>query len=56
MLIDLRQKIGRHAHIIKTIIQHDLTLNLRTKIGHKPTEIIGGLFIGAFVVLLIRRY
>lgn len=44
--LDLRNKISSHAKNINTINKNN---DLREKIGHKPIEVFGGIFLGIFL-------
>lgn len=46
--VDLRQRVGQHAKAINTL-QDQNKSPLRTRIGHKPSEIFAGLIWGTAV-------
>ena len=46
----LRNKIEKHAEAINSLSEKKgLSFNLRTKIGHKPYEVFGGILVGLLV-------
>ncbi len=48
--LDLRNKIEKHAEAINSLSEKKgLSFNLRTKIGHKPYEVFGGILVGLLV-------
>ncbi|MBL9085028.1 MAG: divergent PAP2 family protein [Planctomycetales bacterium] len=50
---DLRRRVGRHAELLNQIANP--LKPLRERMGHKPHEIIGGLFVGATVGIVCGR-
>ena len=45
--LDLRQKIGRQAGVLKTLFpDHADVQSLRERMGHKPAEVLAGIALG----------
>tara|TARA_B100001093_G_scaffold517880_1_gene600804 strand:- start:1565 stop:1975 length:411 start_codon:yes stop_codon:yes gene_type:complete len=52
--VDLRQKISEHAKLINQLDKNKSVL--RTSIGHSKFEMLGGLFLGFLVGLILSNF